>query len=229
MLGLNEAADASRPIRIALLTTTRDWLDDATLREGTAQFVRKVRREITGDFQYAWMREWTTGRARRSGGVRRTHKHWLPKGVSEDDADALLGVAADVWGRIAGAERHFVKRVWDAGGLARYMAGLVGHHLKETQAPPAGWRGRRVGTSRAYYIKPAAELRARAEELTRDRALVHRLEAELTDELPDGITEDVFDDVLTLRFEQAKAQPPPRVVAVPRDYWERHCVAQSLA
>ena len=126
MVGLNEAADSSRPVRIALLTTTRDWLDDDTLREATAHFVRKVRRDVTPDFQYLWMREWTTGRAGRSGGVRRTHKHWLAKGV-EGDGEALVGAAADVWGRMAGAEKHFVKRVWDAGGLARSMAGLVGH------------------------------------------------------------------------------------------------------
>jgi hypothetical protein len=225
MIGLNETADSSRPVRIALLTTTKDWVDDATLREGTAQFVRRVRREVTPECQYVWMREWTTGRARRSGGLRRTHKHWLPKCVSEAHSEALVAVAADVWGRIAGAERHFVSRVWDAGGLARYMAGLVGHHLKETQAPPEGWRGRRVGTSRAYYVKPAAELRARAEELTRDRALIRRLETELVDELPDGVTADVFDDLLTARFEQAKLEPPPRVVAVPPDYWERSALA----
>jgi len=155
MLGLNEAADLERPVRIALLTTTRDWLDDATLREGTAQFVRKVRREVARDFQYAWMREWTTGAARRSGGIRRTHKHWLPKGVTDEDAPTVVQVAADVWGRVAGAERHFIRPVWDAGGLARYMAGLVGHHLKESQAPPPGWRGRRIGTSRGFYVVPA--------------------------------------------------------------------------
>jgi hypothetical protein len=221
MLGLNKAADSERPVRIALLTTTRDWVDDATLREGTAQFVRKVRREVASDFQYAWMREWTTGAGRKSEGIRRTHKHWLPKGVAIEHGPALLQLSADVWGRIAGAERHFVRPVWDAGGLARYMAGLVGHHLKESQTPPSGWRGRRIGTSRDFYARPAGELRAQAVEITRDARLMRRLEAELADELPDGVTADLFDEVLSSRFASAREQPPPRVVTVPWDFWER--------
>ena len=101
------------------------------------------------------------------------------------------------------------------------MAGLVGHHLKEAQEAPAGWRGRRIGTSRGYYVEPAAELRAQAEQLTRDRSLVCRLEVELAADLPDGLPEDIFDDLLTARFDEARAQPPPTVVAVSWDYWER--------
>jgi hypothetical protein len=65
MVGLDAVEDAPQ---LALTTTTRDWIDDATLREGTAQYVRAVRGEVEPGFQYLWQREWTTGRGTRAGG-----------------------------------------------------------------------------------------------------------------------------------------------------------------
>src|SRR5205823_4426032 len=176
MVGLDAVADAPQ---LALTTTTRDWIDDATLREGTAQYVRAVRREVEPGFQYLWQREWTTGRGRRADGKRRTHKHWLTKRVPVEHKAELVEIAVEVWKRLAGADQHFVQEVWDAGGAARYLAGLVGHHLKAAQAPPAGWRGRRVGQSRGYYGEAASELRVRAEEVVRDQRLAGLLEREV--------------------------------------------------
>jgi hypothetical protein len=106
-------ADAlTSPPRLAITTTTRDWwIDDATLREGTRQFARAIRREVAPRFEYAWLRKWTTGHGLRSDGKRRTHKHWLAKNVAPSHARAIRHVAEDVWGRLAGATEHFVQEV----------------------------------------------------------------------------------------------------------------------
>jgi hypothetical protein len=176
-------------------------------------------------------------RARDAGGRRRTHKHWLTKGVPVERKTELVEIAVDVW-RIAGADQHFVQEVWDAGGAARYLAGLVGHHLKASQAPPKGWRGRRVGQSRGYYSEAASALRVRAEQAVRDDRLVARLEREVEGQL--GVEtvevdeergrlhrvvhiadEFLFDELLAEQFEQAKQRPKPRVVPVSYDFWER--------
>jgi hypothetical protein len=213
------------PPRLVITTTTRDWwIDDATLREGTRQFVRTIRSEIAPAFEYAWLREWTTGAGPRAEGKRRTHKHWLAKHVAPLDSGAIRHVAEDVWGRLAGATEHFVQEVWNAGGIARYIAGLVGHHLKVEQAPPPGWRGRRFGTSRGYFSRPAAELRREAEIAVRDERLRVRLEAAIREHLAaqgaeSTAAEDV-DALLARRVQQAREAGPPRVIKVPGGYWD---------
>lgn len=228
MLGL-DAGLGEAPAYV-LLTTTERWLADWQLRRVNEEFVRRVRREISAAFEYAWLREWTSGEAPTSGGVRRTHYHWPCKGIRREHGAGLARVASEVWAKRAGAPVVGVKPVWDAAGLGRYLAGLVGHHLKAEQAPPPGWSGRRFGASRGYYSLPAAELRARAEELVREARLVGRLERELVRlgydgrEWPDwldGPWADAFVDALEDEYVRAIRQPPPRVVRVPYDYWQR--------
>jgi hypothetical protein len=206
-----------RPVTHAVLTTTRDWVDDARMREGWHQFARRVRREVNPEAGYAWFREWTTGEGPRSDGVRRTHYHSTWALDDDDQAQAVARISNDVWGRLTAAtsERaHGWKRVYDAGGLARYIAGLVGHHLKQGQAPPAGWSGRRFGTSRGFYAIDSRELDKRAIAAVRDERLVHHLERAMADDdaIPDGLPVEIWDDVLTRRFDEAKQRPAPRIV-----------------
>jgi len=227
MLGLDAAVKS--PV-LAVTTTTERWLAEWELREATAQFVRAIRREISPGFEYAWQREWTTGLAETSGGRRRTHYHWLTKGVERDDAEAIQQVARRIWGRLAGAHVHHVQSVWDAAGFGRYIAGLVGHHLKQAQAPPPGWRGRRMGASRGYYSIPALELRGRAEALVREERLIVRLERFLADEFAgpdylDGPWLDLWEQALEDDYVRAIGQPAPRVVGVAWDFWLREEVA----
>lgn len=227
MFGLDAAQDS--PV-LALTTTTRVWIPDWKLRRVTEEFVEKVRGRISPEFQYAWEREWTTGLGERSGGLRRTHYHWLLKGVGREDGSALLDVAREVYGRHAGSWVHHVQPVWDAAGFGRYIAGLVGHHLKAAQSAPKGWKGRRVGTSRRYYSQAASELRARAEGMVREERLIGRLERQLADEFagPDvleGPWLDQWNDALEREYVAAIMRPAPRVVPVPPDYWEREEVA----
>lgn len=220
MVGLN-ATLRDKPPSHAVLSTTRDWVDEATLRNGWRDMARRVRREVCPNAAYWWAREWTTG-AR--DGVRRTHYHstWTLDG--DDQAEAVAAISNEVWKRLAGAwsERaHGWKRVWDAGGLARYIAGLTGHHLKSGQAPPPGWAGRRVGSSRGYYAIDARELRQRAVEAVRDERLRFHLERAMADEegLPDGLPEHIWDELLTARLEEARQRPKPRVVRIRPGHW----------
>jgi hypothetical protein len=222
MMGLN-AARTETPPTAAVLSTTREWVDDSTLREGWAQFARRVRREVHPDARYAWFREWTTGKR---DGIRRTHYHSIWSHVDDDEAQVVAGISREVWGRVAGAyseHAHGAKRVWDAGGLARYVAGLAGHHLKAGQAPPPGWTGRRFGTSRGFYATPPAELRKEATAAVRDARLVAHLERVMADDetTPDQLPVEIWDELLTARLEAARARPPVRVVRVSPGMWGR--------
>jgi hypothetical protein len=119
---------------------------------------RTLRREIQG-YQAAWMIEFTTGRAERSGGRRRPHFNALIKGVrSSDDTTIVRQVIEHVWcpRQAATMAAQYVAPVQEMGGLMRYLAL---HFLKERQAPPIGWRGHRFTTTRGYLWLPTPEAR----------------------------------------------------------------------
>jgi hypothetical protein len=214
-----------RPVTHAVLSTTRDWVDDATLRNGWKDVARRARREVNAEASYAWFREWTTGEGPRSDGIRRTHYHSTWTLESDEQAQRVAEISNEVWGRLTAAtsERaHGWKRVYDAGGLARYIAGLVGHHLKSAQAPPPGWAGRRFGTSRGFYAIDSRELDRQAKAVVRDERLAHHFERVIMERLdpPDGLPVDILDDVLTPLLEtaiaEARDRPPPRIVRLGR-------------
>lgn len=212
VMGIN-ATEQEQPPSYAVLTTTRDWIPDEQLRECWAQFARRVRREVAPDAGYAWFREWTEGR---SDGIRRTHYHSVWSGIEGDDqAAAVAEISRSIMARSAGAwspEAHGYQRVWDSGGLTRYVAGLVGHHLKQNQQPPPGWKGRRYGVSRGWYAIPRDELLKRAKAAVRDDRLRHRLELAVIDSTPDVLPDWIVDEVVTARLEELREQPPPRVI-----------------
>lgn len=220
MMGLN-AARTDAPPTAAVLSTTRDWVDEDTLRSGWKEVARRVRAHVHPDTRYAWFREWTTGR---NDGIRRTHYHSLWSHVDDDQAQAVARISRDVWSRVAGAHSehaHGAQRVWDAGGLARYVAGLAGHHLKSGQAPPPGWSGRRFGTSRGFYATDPRELRKEATAAVHDARLRHLLERAMADDnaIPDQLPADIWDDVLTARLEEARSRPPLQVIRIAPGTW----------
>jgi cobalamin biosynthesis Mg chelatase CobN len=222
MMGLN-AMRSETPPTTAVLSTTREWVDDATLREGWAQFARHVRRDVHPDTRYAWFREWTTGR---NDGIRRTHYHSIWSHLTDEQGQHVARISHEVWGRLAGAyseHAHGSQRVYDAGGLAKYVAGLAGHHLKAGQAPPPGWSGRRFGTSRGFYATDPAELRKEATAAVRDDRLRRHLEHVMADDdtLPDALPADIWDELLTERLEAARARPPVRIVRIKPGTWGR--------
>lgn len=232
MMGLN-AARSAKPPRVAVLSTTREWVEDATLREGWKEVARRARKYVDPDASYAWFREWTEGR---NDGVRRTHYHstWSTDAVH---GEALAEISREVWSRLTGAyspKAHGHQPIWDAGGLARYVAGLAGHHLKSNQAPPPGWSGRRFGTSRGFYATDALELRKEAEAAVRDERIAFRLRqaiepphltAETIIERMQGaeldamqalrqLVDEHYDQELTQLLEEVRKQPPVRVVRI---------------
>jgi hypothetical protein len=210
MMGLNAA-----------LSTTRHWADEPTLREGWRSLARRVRREVHPDTRYAWFREWTTGRA---DGIRRTHYHSIWSHLTPEQGQHVAEISREVWSRLTGAystKAHGSKPVWDAGGLARYIAGLAGHHLKADQAPPPGWSGRRFGTSRGFYATDPYELRREATHAVRDERLRHHLERAMVDDaaIPDQLPADIWDELLTARLEEARNRPPVRVIRIAPGTW----------
>lgn len=203
-MGLNETL-TERPVTHAVLSTTRDWATDSLLREGWRQVALNVRRNVNPDVRYAWFREWTTGR---NDGIRRTHYHSVWTLDDDDQAAAVAAISNHVWKRLTNAyseKAHGWAKVWDAGGLARYVAGLVGHHLKEDQAPPPGWKGRRFGTSKGFYAQDTRELDKQAKAAVRDERLRFHLERAMADAVPDGFPADIFDELVTERLTQAQA------------------------
>jgi hypothetical protein len=216
---------SDRPVTHAVLSTTRDWVETDTLREGWRQMSRGAKRHILGeDPRYAWFREWSV-RPIAGTDQRRTHYHSTWALDNDDQAQAVVELSLEVWGRLAGAhsdQAHGWQNVWDAGGLTRYLAGLVGHHLKQGQAPPPGWTGRRFGTSRGFYPLDPRELDRQAKTAVRDDRLRWYLERTMADDdtVPDHLPADIWDDVLTARLELARTRPPIRIVPVPPNHWD---------
>jgi len=107
--------------------------------------------------------EFTTGLGPRSGGERRPHWNVLLKG-GQDQAEAML----DAWRAVSGSTAGYVGEVADVGGLLRYLAL---HFQKESQRPPAGWKGQRLTISRDYLwteTRYARELAKRSLRLKRE-------------------------------------------------------------
>jgi hypothetical protein len=218
MLGLDAA---ERCPTIAATTTTRDAVTAAELRQGFA-YMTKLIRGRHADAEYAALIEWTTGRAAKSGGIRRPHFHSLWKGVPADDVTAVRAIAKRVWTNVAGAKSHVVEEIRTPAGAVMYVGR---HHLKESQAPPPGFVGlRRIRTSRGYYARPARELRAEAELQVRAGKLRLLLTdatmRELGELLEAGNLEaaqalyERLEEALDERVQAALTGPKPRVVRI---------------
>jgi hypothetical protein len=134
--------------------------------------VQKALRRRWPEAEVANLREFTTGYGPRSGGRRRPHWNFLVKGVPGSDVDEMREVAARIWCRHVDAEpdRQHAGRVYEAGGLMRYLAL---HFQKSSQAPPRGWRGHRFTSSRGYFPNGTAAARERARESLRVARAVH--------------------------------------------------------
>jgi len=164
MLAL-DALDHGAPEAWACLTTRTADPSPASFYRAREQ-VRKSLRRRWPDCQDATLVEFTTGYGPRAGGRRRPHWNALLKGVPLADLEEVREVVARVWtGQVdAEASRQHVGPVSDAGGLMRYLAL---HFQKESQSPPAGWRGHRFVASRRYFPNGAPAARERAKESLR--------------------------------------------------------------
>lgn len=205
MFGL-DAAEGESPRVAATLTTQRPGITNAVLREALAQGTREVRRTVAPDALYGGTLEFTTGEGTHSGGHRRPHLHLLWKHVDPSDGDRIRQSLAAPFKRLTGAHSHVVEEIRTPGAAVRYVAA---HHLKEAQAPPPWWRGRRVWTSKGWWSQGAEETRRRAAEAFTENRLVWLAERELARELPaemTGVPADVWDELLADRIERRRRE-----------------------
>jgi hypothetical protein len=81
---------------------------------------------------------------------------------------------ADLWCERVDAvpDAQYVGVVRDAQATARYVGAYL---TKESQAPPADWRGHRFSTTRGYFPRGAAAARKEAQDWIKRRALEGRL------------------------------------------------------
>lgn len=213
MIGLDAQDD--RP-QVVSTFTTRSRVTPALLREASHQIMKLVRAEL-GPVRYCHFLEFTTGKARRSGGVRRPHLHTLWKGVDGDAAPVIAGIAGHVLERIAGAYRHDVEEIHTPAGATMYVAR---HHLKESQAPPAEWGPtRRVRPGRGYWSRPSDELRSQAKAIVREQRARKRFLAavEAAEDEHAGLVLD--HEEIEAGIQQLLDRPAVRVVRI-CDPWE---------
>jgi hypothetical protein len=89
------------------------------------------------------------------------HFNLLLKGIPAAEAADACELIERVWCSREDAEpwAQYAAPVAHEGGLLRYLAL---HFLKESQRPPAGWKGHRVTRSRGYLTLPTWKARAEA-------------------------------------------------------------------
>jgi hypothetical protein len=169
MLAL-DALEGSAPQLWLVLTTRTADVDPSRFYRSREKVWKAIRRRWP-DAEYVGLVEFTTGYGLRSGGERRPHWNLLVKGVPVEAEAELRELVRRVWCSREDAEpwAQFVGPVSEVGGLMRYLAL---HFLKESQAPPRGWRGHRVVASRGYFALGRAEARARARRALRLKRLL---------------------------------------------------------
>jgi hypothetical protein len=175
MLAL-DAMKGNAPQVWCVLTTRAVEPDPAVFYDGRRLVMRAIKRRWPGA-EYVCLVEFTTGYGPRSGGARRPHWNLLLKGVpaTAEALQELEGIIARVWCTHVDAKpaAQFAGIVEEVGGLMRYLAL---HFLKESQRPPAGWRGHRVTASHGYYGEPRWKVRREAQESLRLKRAIRRHE-----------------------------------------------------
>lgn len=159
-----DALNGVAPLVWMVLGTGTDELDPAVFYAARKHLMKALRREFPHrELEWAALVEFTTGYSVQSGGRRFPHWNVLLKGVGPEDIDRIRAVVERVWcGRRefkAVAEAQHVGTIHAAGGLMRYISL---HFQKESQAPPAGWRGHRFLKSRGYLWTATPEAREQA-------------------------------------------------------------------
>lgn len=150
---------------IWIVLTTREATTDPKRFWRSREQVWKAIRRRWPEAEYAGLCEFTTGYGRRSGGARRPHWNLAIKGVPLDDQAELAALVRRIWCEREDAEpwAQHVQPIHEVGGLMRY---ITLHFLKESQAPPHGWRGHRFIASRGYF-EASYGMRSRAREAAR--------------------------------------------------------------
>lgn len=188
--------------RVGMTLTTLDPHHDLErFRRDVEQVFRLVRRELGAEVGYLGMMEWTTGRGKRSGGHRRAHQHVLLRGCLPSEAEAIEGAVRALWSARTGASRVELRELRSPVGATAY---LIHHHRKRDQAPPAGFRGKRLRPSKNYYGQPIPTLRREATTMLRNKRLRKIANRMIEWEELDGAPEEMIDHELTLALTEAR-------------------------
>jgi hypothetical protein len=168
MLAL-DAMEGDPPALVAIVGTRTPTEDPKPFYEGRRLVMRALRRRWPA-CEYASQAEFTTGKGRRSGGLRRPHWNLMLKGIPAADVDQARDVVRRVWCEHVDAEPAY-QYVEALQSTAAFMTYVAMHFQKQSQAPPAGWSGQRFNASRGYFTgRTRAEAREAAREsLTLDR------------------------------------------------------------
>jgi len=214
-----DAMQGAAPAVWLVLTTPMATLDMSLFYEAHRKLTRALARRFPG-LEWARLLEFTTGYGPRSGGRRRPHWNVLLKGVPVDAIELVRDLVAKVWcPRVGGSiEAQYVGAVAEVGGLMRYI-GL--HFQKESQAPPAGFRGHRFTHSRGYLWTDTPSAREEAREALWLKRQLHKA-AQL------GLTGDDAEDWIDARLAaeglpewslyvetRSKVEPNHGIAAVP--------------
>ncbi len=197
-------AKAEQPTVGLTLTTHRPDFDMARFRLATADLFRWLRKMEGRQIEYLGLMEWTTGK-KTSG--KRPHMHALLKGLDPGRAEELEPLVSARWKSLTeGAWVVDCRPLRTPGGAIAYM---VGHHHKRDQAPPIGFRGKRIRPSKGYFTRPVAEIREEAKMTMREGAAKSATLRALTDsDVPDDLVDDVLDQLVRDRL----SQPPPKLL-----------------
>lgn len=155
-----DALAGTAPTVWMVLTTRTATIDTKRFYASRRQVLVALRRRWPA-VEMAALVEFTTGYGERSAGLRRPHWNLLPKGIGHGELEEAAAIVTRVWcsredARPAG---QFAGHVGEFGGLMRYIAL---HFQKESQAPPAGWRGHRFLKTRGYLASSTPEAREAA-------------------------------------------------------------------
>lgn len=212
---------------VGMTLTTRGPLSPERFRRGVERVFDLVRHEHPG-VAYLGNVEFTTGKAKRSGGIRRMHEHLLLKGVPDQhDYDYLEDEVRHAWERETGAWIVELRQLRSAAGATAY---LVAHHNKTEQRPPADWSGKRFRPSREYFGEPVPELRREARRMLRNRRLRKIAHKMIVWEELDGAPEEFVQDELRQALSEAACEAakvrfvkldPKGGIIPPSTDWER--------
>jgi hypothetical protein len=158
-----DAMHGEAPTLLSVLTTRSARADSAAYYKSRELVLRDLRAHFGDQVEVANLVEFTTGKGARSGGKRRPHFNGMWKGVPEEGHAVAGSIIRARWcGREdAKPDAQYVETIKSAGGLSAYLGQ---HFQKQSQAPPAGWKGHRFRTSRGYLWLPTPEARKTARE-----------------------------------------------------------------
>jgi hypothetical protein len=162
-----DAEENGAPGHVLTLTSREPNTDSGAYRTACSSFWRAFRKRW-GYVEYCGFIEWTTGEGPRSGGRRRMHSHWLIKGLDAGDLAAIEEWVSVEWSKLTGAWVVQLAELRTVGGVVGYLAL---HHEKLSQAPPRGWKGRRLRPSAGYFGASGAVRRERAVAWLRERRM----------------------------------------------------------